>query len=540
MQPRTYLGVLLALCLVFAGLPAWAAENCQPQPKEDDFVLPGPNGQCFAFRVVAVGEGESPFTQKVFTMGDPDEEFRGSATRVTLGGSFFSSANSKKGLWFYYLGKFEVTEGQYYSVMGLPQGKDAALLKSNYPITGISYLDAMTFQDKLNTWLFANAIALLPVRGKVPGYVRLPTEAEWEFAARGGMAVREDLFTLQYPYENSELAAHEWFAGPSSSHNKVQPVGGLKPNPLGLHDMLGNVSEMTYNLYQMEFYQGRAGGMTARGGHFLTNEDEVRSVLRTEQPLFLGDVARGMKPNTKPTMGFRLALGAPILTDSAAIKELSEGWEEYRAGAGTTTPASLSVAPVADQTDVQANDAKGYLQRVQNNLRPHALPEIVHADLRNIEAAINETLFLRKQADEDVAVTVVRLATYISFVTAREYHKRKILEGLIETAVKDNNKIVLSRLEPRMAEIDENINEGIASYHVTMEQLSRLQEEVRTKGVDTNRAECRAKNIPGQLWTLENLVIKHCTAFRPGDSRAATVWREDFKAVPGELFRSAQ
>ena len=46
------------------------------------------------------------------------------------------------------------------------------------------------------------------------------------------------------------------------------PVGGLAPNALSLHDMLGNVAEMTSGLYQVEYYQGRIGGFVARGGHY--------------------------------------------------------------------------------------------------------------------------------------------------------------------------------------------------------------------------------------------------------------------------------
>ena len=523
-------------CLLLPLSTALAA----PQP----LTLTLPQGQSMVLQPIVVGQGDSPYTQKIFTIGDASEEFRGSATRVSIGGSFFDesagqgSQNSQTE-WYYYLGQSEVTEGQYYAVMGVPKDKDATILQSRFPITNISYVDATLFINKLNTWLFANSINTLPKFNKTPGYLRLPTEAEWEFAARGGLAVREDLFSLDYPYED-ELSSYEWFSGPSSSHNKIQEVAKLKPNPLGLYDMLGNVSEMTYNLYQMEFYQGRTGGMTARGGHFLTDETELRTYLRTEQPLYLGDINRGMKPNVKPTMGIRLALGAPILTDSPTIRDLEDQWEDYRQGSGAETPAALSIAPVQVQTDVKVAEAKDHLTKIKEALVKHKADPVVMQNLKNVEAAINDTIFIRKQADQDMAIAVVRLATYTSFVTAREFHKLTILHPLVENAKTSGNSVMLGKLTPRVKEIEQNIGEGLASYQVAMEQLSRLDTEAIQKGFSANLAEAKAKKIKGQEWALENLVKKHNATFKLGDSSAIAKWRHDFSSVPLELFSTAE
>ena len=124
-------------CLLLPLSTALAA----PQP----LTLTLPQGQSMVLQPIVVGQGDSPYTQKIFTIGDASEEFRGSATRVSIGGSFFDesagqgSQNSQTE-WYYYLGQSEVTEGQYYAVMGVPKDKDATILQSRFPITNISYI----------------------------------------------------------------------------------------------------------------------------------------------------------------------------------------------------------------------------------------------------------------------------------------------------------------------------------------------------------------------------------------------------------------
>ncbi|MDR2726963.1 MAG: hypothetical protein LBC10_03110, partial [Deltaproteobacteria bacterium] len=163
-------GVLI--CCLFLCVPGLgrAADACNPSPAEGDLILPAPEGQWVVFRAVGIGEGIDPVAaQKRFTMGDASGGFKESPTTVALGGNFLlkpPGADAED--WVYYMGKYEVTEGLYYSVMGLPKGKDPSLLKSMLPMASISYFDALAFIDKLNTWLYANAMDKLPMTGKTP------------------------------------------------------------------------------------------------------------------------------------------------------------------------------------------------------------------------------------------------------------------------------------------------------------------------------------------------------------------------------------
>ncbi len=107
---------------------------------------------------------------------------------MTLGGAFPDNEKERKD-WCYYMGTTEVTRGQYLAIMGedAAAGKKKETGREKYPLVDISWFQAQQFIDKLNMWVYANALTELPRYGKDGyGYFRLPTEEEWEFAARGG------------------------------------------------------------------------------------------------------------------------------------------------------------------------------------------------------------------------------------------------------------------------------------------------------------------------------------------------------------------
>lgn len=524
----TFLPFILLCLLLSVGTASQAGTACQPSPDPADLVLPGPHGQCFVFRAVAIGNGDNPYTHKQFRMGDPEGGFKTKPTDTTIGGTFLQQGE-KGAAWVYYMGKYEVTQGQYYAIMGLPQGKDkdTALLTSSYPMTNISYYEALAFLDKLNSWLFANAMKELPKTRESPAFVRLPTEPEWEFAARGGLAVREDAFAARHPY-GKDLAAHEWYSGPSSSHNKVQLVGALKPNALGIHDMLGNVSEMASTVYQLRYYQGRSGGIVARGGHYFTNGGEMHAALRTEEPLYTGGVSKGMKANAKPTMGFRLALGSSILSDRTAINELEEAWDTYQASEDAAkSPAEASTEPVDKQVTAKMGDARIYLGRLQNALAKAGLNEEAARDIKQIESLISDARSIQKEADEQAAEAFVSISAHIATATSREFKKLELIIPIIEAAKAENNTTRLSQFEPRKAELEANINENMAKYQIIMERLSRSSEEAVEQGFALTLAKLQSLNNLEQQADMAK-VKKHCTAFRKEKRGNIDEWRKDF------------
>ena len=117
----------------------------------------------------------------------------------------------------YYIGKYEVTQALWKAVMG---NNPSYFKGGNLPVEQVSWDDCQDFLSKLNR-----------ITGKT---FRLPTEAEWEYAARGGKKSRG----YQYSGSNN-LSDVAWYLDNSGS--KTHAVGTKQPNELGLYDMSGNV-----------------------------------------------------------------------------------------------------------------------------------------------------------------------------------------------------------------------------------------------------------------------------------------------------------
>ena len=125
----------------------------------------------------------------------------------------------------YYIGKTEVTQALWKVVMG---SNPSSCKGDNLPVEQVSWNDCQKFIRKLNALTGQN--------------FRLPTEAEWEFACRGGNNSRG------YKYSGSNYIDNvAWYDG--NSGDKTHPVGTKAPNELGIYDMTGNVWEWCADWY---------------------------------------------------------------------------------------------------------------------------------------------------------------------------------------------------------------------------------------------------------------------------------------------------
>ena len=139
------------------------------------------------------------------------------------------------------MGKYEVTQGQWYAVMGNnPSSNKGRTL----PVENVSWVDAQLFVQKLSQ--------------KTGKKYRLPTEAEWEYAARGGSATK-----FFWGNSDTELHVYAWFRAIANATN---PVGLKKPNQFGLYDMMGNVWELTQDCWHENYEGAPTDGSAWTGG----------------------------------------------------------------------------------------------------------------------------------------------------------------------------------------------------------------------------------------------------------------------------------
>lgn len=132
----------------------------------------------------------------------------------------------------FYLGKYEVTQAQWVAVMGSNPSKFKG---RSHPVEQVSWDDAQAFVQRLN-------------QKEGHDRYRLPTEAEWEYAARAGTTS-----TYHFGDDASQLGRYAWYD--KNSGETTHPVGQKEPNAWGLYDMHGNVWEWVQDWYGENYYR---------------------------------------------------------------------------------------------------------------------------------------------------------------------------------------------------------------------------------------------------------------------------------------------
>jgi formylglycine-generating enzyme required for sulfatase activity len=182
----------------------------------------------------------------------------------------------------FYLGTFPVTQRLWQAVMG---NNPSRFRGENRPLEMISWNDAQNFCEALNNTGSVQDF-LNNVAGPGAGF-RLPTEAEWEYAARGGTKSQGFLYS-----GSDKLAEVGWFD--DNSYGETKAVGLKLANELGLFDMSGNVWEWCFDWYDGQYYEkcageglvidprgpGKGSSRVLRGGGYFSSPGDCRCTDR--------------------------------------------------------------------------------------------------------------------------------------------------------------------------------------------------------------------------------------------------------------------
>lgn len=219
-----------------------------------------------------------------FQMGSPETERsrgnnEGPVHTVNIGYDFF-------------MGKYEVTQGQWQAVMGTNPGGYAWDYgsDSDYPAYNVSWEDAQAFITAVNTHILET--------GQGPVTLRLPSESEWEYACRAGTQTRfhfgDSLDVGDLCEDDGVRSRHMWYCGNSAGYGEpgwgCAPVGGKLPNLFGLHDMHGNLYEWCEDWCHEDYTSAPVDGSAwlspsassriIRGGYWDYNAENCRSAYR--------------------------------------------------------------------------------------------------------------------------------------------------------------------------------------------------------------------------------------------------------------------
>lgn len=258
-------------------------------PKEEDYHIETINGHPFRLRYLPGG---------TFDMGS-DKKGESPIHKVELSP--------------FYIGEYPVTQALWKAVMG-EDNNPSQFIGDCRPVEQVSWLDIVEGnQDGNGQPAFLQKLNEATTNTRPAGYAyRLPTEAEWEYAARGSGQVRMDAACGGEPFKyagSDQLKEVGW--GRQQSHEETKVVGLKAPNAFGLYDMSGNVDEWCLDTYSEHFYKEcNQKGVSKdplhtdrrfyvfRGGSFFNSRKSCEVTSRG----YLG------KEERAASLGFRLAL----------------------------------------------------------------------------------------------------------------------------------------------------------------------------------------------------------------------------------------
>lgn len=530
----------LGLCLVMPTALAetqnpiiWPKKFYDPQPaapdRAADLILPMPCGGAMAFRPVEIPAADW-LDDRPVELGHSDAErgYKEGRRLSHLAGSFSVPGNGAR---LYYIGKYEVTADQYAAMM--QPDCPSPSMRGRQPMTGMSWFDAMVFARNLTEWLLTNARQSLPHEDREPGFLRLPTEEEWEFAARGGLAVdAADFLGPRFLMPDGDLADYVWYESSGSAGGRLRPTGLLKPNPLGLHDILGNAAELTLSPFRLDRHgrtHGQSGGFVSRGGDVFTPETQLGSAWRQEHNYFDSSTGRA---KSLDSLGFRLVLTAPVIVSSERLNAIKDSWKELPVIAGDAGMDAIQALAQLKTLSLQTQDQtlRTRLEIIQRDLE-RSQSAISEARQRALRALLRNGAFMGKRV-----VTDLQRAELLRQVQKMAQDRFEDVRDQIEDdpdarSLLDRARAALEEKQVKwnesLREIENSLANSIAYYADMTVSVGQdyIDTEIETQN-PVVEAELRAKNN-AYLIPYLRVFVDHLHDYHQTRAVDKTVWQQD-------------
>ncbi len=470
----------------------WPSEYVDPgfETAPADLMLPMPCGAAMAFQKVTVPvDAADPLADRRVRLGQSLDHtgYSDYLHPAFLRGAF---ADPDTGTTHYYIARYELTRGQYRALRGdcAPPTRQDRLVQG-----GLSWFDAVEIGKTYSGWLYANAADALPRSGRAAGFVRLPTEAEWEYATRGGARIDATQFPDLTFFGDGEMRSFARHQAPGSTRGDLGPVGLRLPNPLGLYDVYGNAEELMLEPFRLNALGragGQVGGIVTRGGSVLSAADQIYSAQRTEYPPY--DATTGA-PLRFETFGMRLVIGAHIATSDAHLRAIQARWRDLAGAVGVDRrvrdPIAEMARLIAAETDPRRIEALGDLQLEFRRARDRAQIAIQKSAKASLLAG---------------AVFVETLIDNAAQISSKASNLRMMVD--LQRAV-ENNPVFDRQLQAHVRAIDDMRRlqaTYLLSFRAALETLTTdISPEVRAVAHDVLREELSLSGQRGLLVMLE-------------------------------------